>query len=81
MKKQKMISVFAKADCGCCNEELKFLTLENANSAFNKVGFGNGMTVVDDEGVSHSGLDTFYGFTVDEDNKRSLSYLFEQIGK
>jgi hypothetical protein len=79
-----MITVYAKNDCGCCSTEMKFKDEESAARAFNEVGFGNGMTVTDDEGIAHDGIDTFYGFTVGEENKRGLGYLFGigvEIGK
>ncbi len=76
-----MIKVYAKLDCGCCTEELMFESEEDAKKAFDSVGFGNGMTVVDGFGVAHEGLDTFYGFSVEEEEqgKKSLSYLFDLV--
>lgn len=74
-----MITVFAKNDCGCCSTEMTFKDVESAAKAFEAVGFGNGMTVKDDAGVAHDGIDTFYGFTVGDENKRGLDYLFDLV--
>lgn len=72
-----MIKVFAKLDCGCCTSEMSFNSLESANEAFNKVGFGNGMCITDDAGEVHFNLDTFYGFSTDEGEQsdKALDYL------
>jgi len=77
-----MITVYAKCDCGCCTESLQFESVENANEALRRAGLGNGMVIVDDDGTEHTGLDTFYGFALreNESEDRGLGYLVEQIG-
>ncbi len=76
-----MITVYAKQDCGCCTEELEFRDVESAARAFAKVGYGNGMEVEDDAGKKHTGLDTFYGFSTEEDeqSEKSLGYLADKV--
>jgi hypothetical protein len=76
-KENKMITVYASFDCGCCEAEMKFNSLESANEAFIKAGLGNGMSITDDEGVVHKGIDTFYGFCQKEEEvtNRDLKYL------
>lgn len=76
-----MISVFVKLDCGCCTDELKFASVEAAEAAFSKAGLGNSVDITDDAGVCHTKLDTFYGFslTEEEQEERHLSYLFDEV--
>jgi len=76
-----MVTVYVKNDCGCCTTAMEFNSLQSAEEAFAKVGFGNGMSIVDDAGQEHGGVDTFYGFSTDEDEQssRSLGYLVELI--
>ena len=76
-----MIGVYAKCDCGCCTATLHFKTPEAAAKAFADAGLANSATIVDDEGVKHECIDTFYGFSLEEDDAkgRSLGYLFDQV--
>lgn len=76
-----MITVYVKLDCGCCTDELRFKDKESAQKAFEKAGLGNGVSIVDDDGVEHTGLDTFYGFSMSEEEQgsRSLGYLFDKV--
>lgn len=78
-----MITVYAKNDCGCCTSALQFKDLASANRAFNEAGLGNGISIKDDAGELHTGLDTFYGFSQDEEEQgdRSLGFLAEQVEK
>jgi hypothetical protein len=50
-----------QCDCGCCEDELSFDSDEAANAAVKKAGLMNNGTIIDDEGIVHTGLDTFYG--------------------
>jgi hypothetical protein len=76
-----MITIYAKLDCGCCTTELRFLDEEAAVRAFAGAGLGNGMTITDDAGVTHTGLDTFYGFSTSEEDQetRSIGFLVSQV--
>jgi|WetSurMetagenome_2_1015567.scaffolds.fasta_scaffold452712_2 hypothetical protein len=78
-----MIKVHAKLDCGCCTTDMRFNSIESATEAFRKAGLGNGISIKDDAGVVHEGIDTFYGFSEDEEEQgnRSLGYLAEQVNK
>lgn len=78
-----MITVHASADCGCCYEEMQFESAESAAAAFQQAGLGNGIVIVDDAGVRHEGIDTFYGFSVQENEQasRGLGYLIEKINE
>lgn len=78
--KHKFIKVYAKAGCGCCETELSFISTDSANKAFAAAGLGI-KDIVDDKGNMHEGIDTFYGFSLDEGEaaKRSLGYLMERI--
>ena len=60
------IPIYAMCDCGCCKEELRFFSEKTALEALKKVGLGNFKTIVDDLGVVHEGLDTFYGFALEK---------------
>ncbi len=72
-----MIKVYVRADCGCCDEELLFNSVESAEKVFQEAGLGNGVCITDDTGTVHTGLDTFYGFSTDaeEQGSRGLDYL------
>lgn len=69
----------AKALCGCCTVELRFFSRESANAAFARVGLGH-VTLIDDAGDRHDGIDTFYGFwEKDTQEKRGLGYLMDLV--
>jgi len=74
-----MITVHVRQVCGCCIDQLQFENEESAHKAFASAGLGNGVEITDDAGVKHSGLDTFYGFSLTEEEHRSrgLGYLFD----
>jgi hypothetical protein len=76
-----MITVYAKADCGCCTIEMKFNDEDSAVAAFPNAGTGNGMVITDDESVRHEGIDTFYGFSMSEEEQaeRSLGFLTNSL--
>lgn len=78
-----MITVYAKNDCGCCSTEMQFRDLASAQKAFDAVGLGNGMKIKDDTGTIHEGIDTFYGFSQEEEetDNRSLGYLMDEVAK
>ena len=65
-KQRKTITFYASCDCGCCTDELRFFSLKSAKEALAKVGLGNSQTIIDDLGVEHIGIDTFYGFGLNE---------------
>jgi hypothetical protein len=69
-----MITVYAKLTCGCCTAEMRFRDKDSAEAAFDRAGLGH-THVTDDDAVVHEGVDTFYGFTTSEDEKRGLDYL------
>lgn len=75
-----MLKVFAKKDCGCCSTEMYFTDTASADAAFEKAGLGNGRSITDDRGTVHTGLDSFYGYSVDEPNKRGLGDLWDLAG-
>lgn len=77
-----MVKVYAKRDCGCCEEELQFNDLAAASRAFQEAGLGNGMKIKDDTGMVHEGIDTFYGFSQEEGAaaSRGLGYLLDRLG-
>lgn len=72
-----MQSFFVKRSCGCCTDELKFESEANVIAAFSKAGLSSSVTIVDDAGVRHDGIDTFYGYSASEqeESDRSLGYL------
>lgn len=76
-RKNGLLAVYVKCTCGCCTEELLFKDRASAALAFNKAGLDCSATIVDDAGVEHKELDTFYGYTFqkEEVEKRSLKYL------
>lgn len=51
----------AFCSCGCCKETLYFNNGESALAAMTKVGLNSVGTVVDDAGLTHTSIDTFYG--------------------
>lgn len=76
-----MIKIIAQCDCGCCYEEMHFKDLESANKVFREAGLQNGATIKDDEGVEHTGIDTFYGFSTskEEMERPPLQRLMEKL--
>ena len=74
-KSNRMIIVSAKKDCGCCNVDMLFRSVESAERAFLAVGLAVGAEIVDDAGTPHDGIDTFYGFTRNGKNERGLKDL------
>lgn len=76
-----MITVFVKLDCGCCSTEMQFNDEASASTAFEKVGMGNNMSMTDDAGQTHTGLDTFYGFALSEEgqNTKGIGYLADLV--
>jgi hypothetical protein len=82
-KHKGMIKVIAQCDCGCCTEKMYFNDLESANKAFAAAGLVNSATIKDDEGVEHSSIDTFYGFSTSEEemNRPPLQRLAEKLWK
>lgn len=77
-----MITIYAKADCGCCTVEMQFHDEDSASRAFAGVGYGNGMVIVDDTGTAHERVDTFYGFSTSEEEQgdRGLGFLAKLAG-
>lgn len=80
--KTKFIKVYAKADCGCCEFEMDFTSIESVARAFNTAGWDSSAVIVDDKGRVHDGVDTFYGVATSKGEAagRSLGYLMGRIG-
>ena len=76
-----LITFYANADCGCCTIEMRFKDEESIIEAFTQAGLGNGISIVDDAGDIHTGIDTFYGFWQEKETSRSLSYLVDKLGE
>lgn len=72
-----MITVYAKNGCGCCTTEMQFNDLTSAGAAFQEAGLSSTATIRDDTGEEHGSIDTFYGFSTDEEEQggRSLGFL------
>lgn len=47
--------------CGCCKEVMYFTDDESAQTAMMNAGLNSVATVVDDSGMTHTQIDTFYG--------------------
>ncbi len=59
-----MTEYTARAYCGCCTvDNIRFKSEESAAKAWAAAGLGSKQTLVDDAGVKHDGIDTFYGLT------------------
>lgn len=80
--KGQMVTIHAKMCCVCCIAEMKFKDEQSALSAFVRSGLDVTATIVDDEGVTHEDIDTFYGFSLDakEQEEKSLMHLAKKIG-
>lgn len=69
----------ANALCGCCQVTMRFKSRASASEAFRVAGLGH-LTMTDDAGDVHEGVDTFYGFwEAGKDERRSLGYLMAQV--
>lgn len=77
-----MIKVIAQCDCGCCHKDMYFKDIESANKAFDEAGLRNGAEIIDDEGIKHTNIDTFYGFSTSQEEmeRPSLQRLIDKIG-
>lgn len=75
------VTVYAKRCCGCCTVRLRFHSLEKAQEAFKRAGLTVDATIRDDAGIVHEEVDTFYGFSENEEEQgeRSLGYLIDQL--
>ena len=71
--------VVVKQDCGCCETTMHFKDEASARAAFSKAGLGNGMSITDDAGDVHTGLDTFYGFHAPSEPMRGLGDLIKTL--
>ncbi len=61
-----MYRVTMAAGCGCCLvEEMLFRSIARAQAAIGACGWTSSGTIRDDAGVTHRGLDTFYGFSAE----------------
>jgi len=76
-----MIKVYAKLSCGCCTEELEFNDIQSAQEAFSGAGLTSTGKITDDAGVEHNNIDTFYGFTMSDDElqNRGIGYLVKML--
>ena len=77
-----MITVYVRMSCGCCEEAMRFESVEGTRKAFAEAGLGN-VTITDDEGNTFTGIDTFYGFSTEaeEMKDRGLGFLLEAVVK
>ena len=77
------IKVHATNDCGCCTTDMMFKSKESVEKAFSTVGVTNGATIMDDAGDVHNSIDTFYGFSVVEEEQKGkgLGYLADLMRK
>jgi hypothetical protein len=73
--------VMAQLACGCCNSKpMHFLSEESCEAKFKEAGLDVGATIVDDSGVEHKEVDTFYGYRHPKDAElRGLNYLIDQL--
>lgn len=80
-KLNRLKTFFIKQDCGCCEATVLFETEERLKDALAKLGPCNGGVLVDDAGVRHTDLDTFYGYSTEneEARDRGLGYLVGQL--
>lgn len=74
---KKFETFYAKMCCGCCTVMLRFKDEEAIGRAFMKAGLDVAATIVDDAGIVHEEVDTFYGFSKnrEEQDERSIGYL------
>ena len=79
---KRLKTFYLKQDCGCCTSAVQFASEEALQAALTKLGLCNGGVLVDDAGVKHEGLDTFYGYSQDEEETRarSLGFLAGRLG-
>lgn len=72
---------YARMDCGCCDATMWFSSIDTITAAFNRAGLDMGVEIIDDVGIAHEGIDTFYGFSVSdkEMDSRSLGYLMSKL--
>lgn len=73
----KFATFYAKQCCGCCTVTMQFTDKGSIVRAFTKAGLEVAATITDDAGTVHEEVDTFYGFSMDqeEQGERSLGYL------
>ena len=81
MKGSTMLKFIAQLDCGCCDTTMQFHSQESAQAAFAAAGMTNGVAITDDAGEVHEGVDTFYGLRQEDEDRRGLGFLVEQLNK
>lgn len=74
---KRLKTFYIKQVCGCCTAEVQFQTEERLQEALAKMGLTSNGVLVDDAGQKHTGLDSFYGYSTDNEEARgrSLGYL------
>lgn len=74
---KKFQTFYAKKCCGCCTTTMRFKDVEAIGRAFMKAGLDVAATIVDDAGIVHEEVDTFYGFSKnqEEQGERGIGYL------
>lgn len=74
-----MITICFNFGCGCCTGSAHFENVEAAEKAFAAAGLGSSVTIVDSTGALIEIVDTFYGFWLEDEEKRGLDYLVDQV--
>lgn len=76
-----MLKFIAQLNCGCCDTTMQFHSQESAQAAFSAAGMTTGASITDDAGEVHEGIDTFYGFRQEDEERRGLLFLVDQFNK
>lgn len=78
---EELQKFYASVCCGCCTATLHFKNEASISEAFGKVMYETAATIVDDAGITHHDIDTFYGWSQNKDNQcgKSLGYLVSMI--
>lgn len=79
--KPNLEAFYVKLDCGCCTVKMMFKDEQSIRKAFRAAGLQSSVDITDDAGVTHLDVDTFYGWSKNEDEQgdRSLEYLISLI--
>jgi hypothetical protein len=78
--KPNLEAFYAKRGCGCCTAKMMFKDERSIREAFKRAGLSFA-DITDDSGVTHREIDTFYGWSrnQEEQGERSLGYLVSLI--
>lgn len=79
--KPNLEAFYVKLCCGCCTAKMMFKDEESIRKAFKRAGLQSFVDITDDAGVTHSEVDTFYGWSKnqEEQGERNLGYLVSLI--